>query len=376
MTLDDFDWKHGEVLVRGKDQREARLPLPKDVGAALVGYLRYARPECSTRRVFIRTRAPRRSLNAASIGDVVHRALRRAGLNPGLKGSHLLRHSLATNLQRRGATLTEIGQLLRHTDLTTTQIYAKVDIGALRTVAARCAMSKLSIALDEYLKVRRALGYKLNYMRKGAYCSSSLSLPIAPAQVSLPPSSHCNGQCSLPKPSQFGGRGDWAWSRHCSAADPRTVVPPPDLLPYQYRRPAPYIYRDEQITQLLQAAQRLPSRMGLRPHTYTTLLGLYVATGLRCNEALQLDRDDVDLTDGVITVRNTKFGKSRYVPLHPTAKLALQRYAARRDRVYRKSVSPSFFLSERGTRPSQAAVEDRPSHPRSPTECRVPENAE
>jgi site-specific recombinase XerD len=135
MTLDDFDWKHGEVLVHGKDQRDARLPLPKDAGGALVSYLRYARPECSTRRVFIRTRAPRRSLNAASIGDVVHRALQRAGLNPGLKGSHLLRHSLATHLQRRGATLPEIGQLLRHTDLTTTQIYAKVDIRALRAIA-------------------------------------------------------------------------------------------------------------------------------------------------------------------------------------------------------------------------------------------------
>lgn len=135
MTLDDFDWKHGEVLVHGKDQRDARLPLPKDAGGALVSYLRYARPECSTRRVFIRTRAPRRSLNAASIGDVVHRALQRAGLNPGLKGSHLLRHSLATHLQRRGATLAEIGQLLRHTDLTTTQIYAKVDTRALRAIA-------------------------------------------------------------------------------------------------------------------------------------------------------------------------------------------------------------------------------------------------
>jgi site-specific recombinase XerD len=135
MTFDDLDWKRGEVIVHGKDQRDARLPLPKDTGAALVSYLRYARPECSTRRIFIRARAPRRSLNAASIGNVVQRALRRAGLNPGLKGSHLLRHSLATNLQRRGATLTEIGQLLRHTDLTTTQIYAKVDIGALRAIA-------------------------------------------------------------------------------------------------------------------------------------------------------------------------------------------------------------------------------------------------
>jgi integrase/recombinase XerD len=148
------------------------------------------------------------------------------------------------------------------------------------------------------------------------------------------------------------------FARHCSATDPRTIVPPPDLLPYQQRRPAPYIYRDEQITQLLQAAQRLPSSRGLRSHTYTTLFGLYVVTGMRCNEALQLDRGDVDLTNGMITVRNTKFGKSRYVPLHPTANRALQRYAVRRDRVCREPVSPSFFLSEWGTRLSQSAVED------------------
>jgi site-specific recombinase XerD len=135
MTLDDLDWARGEIVVHGKGQREARLPLPTDVGTALVSYLRFARPECSTRLVFIRTRAPRRGLKAASLGLVVRSALKRAGLNPVCKGSHVLRHSLATNLQRRGATLTEIGQLLRHNDLTTTQIYAKVDIGALRTIA-------------------------------------------------------------------------------------------------------------------------------------------------------------------------------------------------------------------------------------------------
>ena len=136
MTLDDLDWVPGEIVVRGKFQQEDRLPLPTDVGVALVTYLRYARPNCSTRQVFIRMYAPRRGLKGqSSIGRVVRSALKRAGLNPDFKGSHLLRHSLATNLQRRGATLTEIGQLLRHNDLSTTQIYAKVDIAALRTIA-------------------------------------------------------------------------------------------------------------------------------------------------------------------------------------------------------------------------------------------------
>ena len=136
MTLEDLDWTCGEIVVTGKDQRQDRLPLPRDVGAALVSYLHNARPECSTRQVFIRIKPPHRGLKAGgAIRRVMRSALERAELNPEFKGSHLLRHSLATNLQRRGATLAEIGQLLRHNDLTTTQIYAKVDIAALRTVA-------------------------------------------------------------------------------------------------------------------------------------------------------------------------------------------------------------------------------------------------
>ena len=135
MTLDDLDWERGEIVVRGKGQRLERLPLPKDVGAALVRYLRYVRPTCSTRTLFIRTKAPRRGLRLNGICYVVRRALKRAGLNPDFKGAHLLRHSLATKMLNRGASLEEIGQLLRHRQPTTTQIYAKVDIKALRTIA-------------------------------------------------------------------------------------------------------------------------------------------------------------------------------------------------------------------------------------------------
>jgi site-specific recombinase XerD len=135
MTLDDLDWERGEIVVRGKGQRLERLPLPKDVGAALVHYLRYVRPTCSTRKVFIRAKAPRYGLRLSAICCVVRRALKRAGLNPDFKGAHLLRHSLATKMLNRGASLEEIGQLLRHRQPTTTQIYAKVDIKALRSIA-------------------------------------------------------------------------------------------------------------------------------------------------------------------------------------------------------------------------------------------------
>jgi len=134
MTLDDLDWERGEILIRGKGQRLEQLPLPKEVGTALVHYLRRVRPTCSTRKVFIRLKAPRRGLRQTSICCVVRRALQRAGLNPDFKGAHLLRHSLATKMLRRGASLGEIGQLLRHRQPTTTQIYAKVDIKALRAI--------------------------------------------------------------------------------------------------------------------------------------------------------------------------------------------------------------------------------------------------
>jgi integrase len=107
---------------------------------------------------------------------------------------------------------------------------------------------------------------------------------------------------------------------------------------------------------LLDAARQLPSVTGLRPHTYATLFGLYAATGMRCSEPLQLNRDDVDLADGVLTIHGTKFGKSRYVPLHISAQGALQHYATRRDRLCPTPDCPSFFLSERGTRLSQWSV--------------------
>jgi integrase/recombinase XerD len=136
LTLDDISWERGEFVVRGKSKRLERLPLPREVGAALVRYLRRVRPACATRRVFVRMRAPQRGfLGPSAICCVVRRALKRAGLDPAFKGAHLLRHSLATNLLRRGASLSEIGQLLRHCQPTTTQIYAKVDIKALRGIA-------------------------------------------------------------------------------------------------------------------------------------------------------------------------------------------------------------------------------------------------
>jgi site-specific recombinase XerD len=136
MTLEDFDWERSEFIVHGKGPRDERLPLPRDVGTALLRYLRHGRPVCSSRHVFVRMRTPFRAFaDPNTVYPIVRSALERAGLNPPSKGGHLFRHSLATDLLSRGASLTEIGQLLRHRQQTTTQIYAKVDLKALHALA-------------------------------------------------------------------------------------------------------------------------------------------------------------------------------------------------------------------------------------------------
>lgn len=137
LTLDDFDWDEGIVTVPGKGQRREPLPLPCEVGEALEDYLRHGRPPgCSTRRLFVRVQAPHRGFASTSaIVCIVRRALARAQLDPPFKGAHLLRHSLATSMLRHGASLEDIGQILRHRHPETTQIYAKTDLEALSAVA-------------------------------------------------------------------------------------------------------------------------------------------------------------------------------------------------------------------------------------------------
>jgi site-specific recombinase XerD len=136
LELDDIDWRAGVLKVRGKGRSHDCLPLPADVGEALASYLRHHRPSCTTRRVFIRARAPHRGLaHPSSLSTIVCRALRRAGLQPDFTGAHLLRHSLATGMLRSGASLDEIGEVLRHRTPNTTEIYAKVDVRSLRSLA-------------------------------------------------------------------------------------------------------------------------------------------------------------------------------------------------------------------------------------------------
>ena len=136
LTLDDIDWRAGEIAVLGKGRVRDRLPLVEEVGQALAAYLQRGRPPSESRRVFLRSRAPHRGLaHPSTVSTLVRRALQGAGLEPPRKGAHLLRHGLATNMLRRGASMAEIGQLLRHRSAAATEVYTKVDIGGLRDLA-------------------------------------------------------------------------------------------------------------------------------------------------------------------------------------------------------------------------------------------------
>jgi site-specific recombinase XerD len=136
LELDDIDWEAASIHVCGKGRQERPLPLPHDVGEAIAAYLHNGRHASSCRQVFLRTRAPWRGVaRSSSISAIVGRSLMRARVKSATHGAHQFRHSLATNMLRRGATLTEIGQVMRHRDPNTTRLYAKVDLGALREVA-------------------------------------------------------------------------------------------------------------------------------------------------------------------------------------------------------------------------------------------------
>ena len=210
---------------------------------------------------------------------------------------------------------------------------------------------RLREALKEYLKVRRMFGFKLTAgsLLQGfvAYAenedASYITRELAVRWATQP--KNC-------QPGQWAKRLSMvrSFARYVSATDPRTEIPPENLLPYRFPRKNPYLYTDEEIARLIEAAKKLPSSLGLRAATYATLFGLLAVTGMRMSEPIALDRDNVDLTRGILTVRRTKFGKSRIIPIHASTLEQLQHYAEIRDRLCPWAQTRSFFISERGTR--------------------------
>lgn len=213
-------------------------------------------------------------------------------------------------------------------------------------------MSALARQLDDYLRLRRMLGHKLD--------DAARQLPWFVEHLNATNNEYVTTTAALawsldrdwPAGSTVPGHRMSAvrgFARYLAGIDPRTEVPPPGLvrIPRSWR--APFIYTDDDVLALIDQARR-SIREPLRAATYETLFGLLAASGLRIGEALRLDRDDIDVADGVLLIRRSKFGKSRQVPLHPSALEALERYQHRRRQLYPHPTTNSVFVSLRGTR--------------------------
>lgn len=219
-------------------------------------------------------------------------------------------------------------------------------------------MSALGEHADDYLRLRRALGFKLeehgrllpqlvDYLESVGARTVLSELAIAWAR--LPQDA---------QPVYWAARLTVArrFAAYMKAIDPLTELPPRDVFAIGQRRPTPYLWSQQEVSRLLQASRMLtPS---LRAATHEALFGLLAVSGMRVGEAIALSRDRVDLSAGVITITEAKFGRSRLVPLHKTATEALSRYAAVCENLCPNPKSPSFFLSPTGTQLTYSTVRD------------------
>jgi site-specific recombinase XerD len=218
-------------------------------------------------------------------------------------------------------------------------------------------MSPLRQALFDYLAVRRSLGFKLGraaglLAQFVSYAEEQgeqhLHVSTMLAWAALPVNTHRNWlakRLSIVRGFAF----------HLHTIDSATEVPPADLLPWQRCRATPYLYSDDEVAALVTAASSL--RKGYRVLTVQTLIGLLAATGMRVGEALALNRNDIDVAHGVLTVRMSKFGKSRELPIHPSTIEALCRYLRHCDRPRAATSVPAVFVSTKGTRLIYANVQ-------------------
>jgi integrase len=219
---------------------------------------------------------------------------------------------------------------------------------------------KWLVLVDDYLALRRSLGFdveKLRWLLRDLARYTERIEHRGPITVDLAVQWALSSGPGDPARAE---RRLWAvrqFARHRAAFDSSTEVPPAGLLGRIPRRKQPHIYSDAEISALLRECRRLSPRGGLRPTTYVTFFSLLASTGLRLSEARRLERRDVDLSHGLLTIRMSKFRKSRLVPLHPTSVQALTGYAARRDAFPDVPRSEFFFCTDRAPALKRAAIE-------------------
>jgi integrase len=217
-------------------------------------------------------------------------------------------------------------------------------------------MTAWRAAVQEYVALRRSLGFRLHDAEKALLAFATFLTQQGATTLTTALALTWAQQPTAVQPTEWARRLSVVrgFARHWQAFDPRTEIPPTGLLPYRPRRARPYLYSDAEIRALLDAARRLPCRYErgrLRPWVYYCLFGLLSVAGLRLGEARRLELADVDLETAVLTIRQTKFGKTRLVPLHPSTCQVLADYLRRRHRHWgARPVSSYVFVSSRGHR--------------------------
>jgi integrase/recombinase XerD len=213
-------------------------------------------------------------------------------------------------------------------------------------------MSELGEAVKEYLQLRRNLGFRLRVPGRLLHSFAAFAEREKATHLTAGLALRWAQQPADAKPTTWAVRLQTVrrFAIWLSASDRRTEVPPAGLLPYRYERKRPYVYSDAEIASLVRTAGQLPSPAGLKGRTFATIFGLLAVTGMRISEVLALDREDVDLEEGVLRIRRSKFGKSRLVAVHESTRQILADYARERDRVVPRPAGTAFFLSERGSR--------------------------
>lgn len=211
-------------------------------------------------------------------------------------------------------------------------------------------MRSLREGAEDYLALRRGLGFKLKrparFVRSFVESLEKRGETRITTQLAL----EWATQPQHLQPSEWAARlsGVRAFARHWSSIDVATEIPPEGLLPFRARRPSPYLYSELEVQRLLEEARSMPAQFSLQPLTYHCLFGLLAVTGLRISEALNLESRDVNWAEGVLTIRTSKFGKSRLVPLHPTTKVVLSDYALQRIQRFPDRPTSAFFPSKTG----------------------------
>jgi len=372
LTLDDIDWRAGTLrLVQTKTKQALLLPLTDEAGDVLTSYLRNTRPESARRELFLRVRAPLVPLHPASMGDILKARVRRSDLALKPCGTHVLRHSMAVHLLRQGVSTKSIGDTLGHRDVESTAVYLRLAIDDLRGIglplppACRPAdlasadrfqevpkiricvaapihlrhfQSPLAASLDRYLTVRRALGRRFDNEERILRRWDDFLFRHRLGMRGFDPTALQGWSDDLAYLNQNIRRSHLRVVRNFllfhSRDHPQTWIPDPIFFPRMIPYALPRLITTDEMARVLATARRLPPTFlnPLRAETIHLGLALLFCCGLRRGELVRLRLAHYDRGERLLRIEQTKFHKSRLVPLHRSVARELERYLSRRPR--------------------------------------------